>query len=164
MKSLYTLLFIVLNYTIYSQTIENMHYDISISLPDSMNYVKVIAKLEISNLKLLPTEIIKFDLCNGFNDVVFDSLSIFKENKRLEYTVKNINEIDINLPSQLKSKNTSILTFNYVLLNKPDFEKTQYSDFAFQSNKEDVQINAANTSTDNWIPKLHDAQIGRAHV
>jgi len=159
---LFAFLFMISAYSFsYSQNLENKHYGIEISIPDSMNYVKITAKLDIINLNTLTSDTLKIDLCNGFTGVFFDSLSIFADDIKLGYTVKDDFEINIVLPNQIKSKKTSIFTFNYGLFKVKDYEKIPYSDFAFQANQFDVHVNSAATRTDNWIPKLIDSHTKR---
>ena len=81
--------------------------------------------------------------------------------KKLDFTIKENSEVNIKLPNNLKSSNKTTIIFDYELHKTSNFEDFQYSDFAFQANKDDVHINAAITRTDNWIPKLQDAHSKR---
>jgi aminopeptidase N len=160
-KHLLLFIFSMSWYAAYSQIPETKYYNITISLPDSINYVKVSAKLDIYYLKVLEEKTLKIDLCKGFEGVAFTNLNIFLNDEEIDFTIKKKSEITLKLPASVKLSDKTSIVFNYELRKTPDFESISYSDFAFQANNENVHINAAITRTDNWIPKLPNAHLKR---
>jgi hypothetical protein len=149
-----------LSFDAHSQIPGLKSYTIEISLPDSMNYIKVKATLDFDHFYLAGNDTLKIDLCKGFEGVFFDSLSISAGDKKLNFIIRNDYEI-ILLPAAKVRNDSSALTFSYTLNKKPGFDEIQFSDFAFQANQNDVHINAAITRADNWIPKLPEDHLKR---
>lgn len=158
MKNTVYAIFVIITLSIngFSQNSNITFYDIYITTPDSMNYIRVNAKMYLTGIDTQKNDTLHFELCKDFNGVYFDSLTVKTEETIIKITTINLNKISCNILDNIQIEDTISLGFEYCLFKTADFEQIPYSEFAMQANKDDVHINAAITRTDNWFPKLEN--------
>jgi len=157
LKFLFSVLILLNSFLITHAKYKVVKYNISVLLPESYDKLKINSELSIQNDLGYNKLIIR--LCHEFKGAKYEIIEVTDEKSgKLSYQIKN-REIEIRLPETLQNKKNFKLNINYILYPDPDYPGSQFDDFSFMISKNQTHINAANTRTDNWYPKIKDKLV-----